>query len=150
MDVTVTITRKDGSKENIQVLCRIDTQDEIGYYENGGIMHYVLRDLRRGGSKVGGCLKTIVVRFNPSPLREGVFLFTGHASVSVLPLPVMGGGVRGGGIQCGILKIYVVSALPPLSPLPLRRRGEIQTGTRGLFTTGVRALISGLYFPQRT
>ena len=51
MDVTVTITRKDGSKEVIQALCRIDTQDEIGYYENGGIMHYVLRDLAMRGSK---------------------------------------------------------------------------------------------------
>ena len=51
MDLTLTITRKDGSKENIQVLCRIDTQDEIGYYENGGIMHYVLRDLASRGNK---------------------------------------------------------------------------------------------------
>ncbi len=49
MDVTLTITRKDGSKQDIQVLCRIDTQDEIGYFENGGIMHYVLRDLAKRG-----------------------------------------------------------------------------------------------------
>jgi aconitate hydratase len=45
MDVSVTITRKDGKKETIKVLCRIDTQDEIGYFTHGGIMHYVLRDL---------------------------------------------------------------------------------------------------------
>jgi aconitate hydratase len=45
MDVTVTITRKDGRKEEIKVLCRIDTQDEIGYFTNGGIMQYVLRSL---------------------------------------------------------------------------------------------------------
>lgn len=51
MDVDVVITRKDGSKETIKVLCRIDTQDEIGYYENGGIMHYVLRDLAAKGAK---------------------------------------------------------------------------------------------------
>lgn len=50
MDVTLTITRKDGSKQDIQVLCRIDTQDEIGYFENGGIMHYVLRDLAKRGA----------------------------------------------------------------------------------------------------
>ncbi|MGZ9109255.1 MAG: aconitate hydratase AcnA [Micavibrio sp.] len=50
MDVTVTITRKDGSKEQIKALCRIDTQDEIGYFENGGIMHYVLRDLAARGA----------------------------------------------------------------------------------------------------
>jgi len=47
MDLTLTITRADGSKEDIPVLCRIDTQDEIGYYENGGIMPYVLRSLSR-------------------------------------------------------------------------------------------------------
>ena len=51
MDVDVVITRKDGSKETIKVLCRIDTQDEIGYYENGGIMHYVLRDLAAKGNR---------------------------------------------------------------------------------------------------
>jgi aconitate hydratase len=45
MDLTVTITHKDGRKEQIPVLCRIDTQDEIGYYANGGIMQYVLRSL---------------------------------------------------------------------------------------------------------
>ncbi|MFN3826956.1 MAG: aconitate hydratase AcnA [Micavibrio sp.] len=51
MDLDVVITRKDGTKETIKALCRIDTQDEIGYYENGGIMHYVLRDLVAKGSK---------------------------------------------------------------------------------------------------
>ncbi len=51
MDVTVTITRKDGSKEQIKALCRIDTQDEIGYYQNGGIMHFVLRDLAAKSAK---------------------------------------------------------------------------------------------------
>ncbi len=51
MDLTLTITRKDGSREQVPVLCRIDTQDEIGYYENGGIMHYVLRDLARKGAR---------------------------------------------------------------------------------------------------
>ena len=45
MDVTITITRKDGKKEQIKALCRIDTQDEIGYFTNGGIMQYVLRSL---------------------------------------------------------------------------------------------------------
>ncbi|HEY0901254.1 MAG TPA: aconitate hydratase AcnA [Micavibrio sp.] len=51
MDVDVIITRKDGSVETIKALCRIDTQDEIGYYENGGIMHYVLRDLAAKGQR---------------------------------------------------------------------------------------------------
>ncbi len=44
-DVTLTITRKDGSKEDVQLLCRIDTLDEIDYFKNGGILHYVLRSL---------------------------------------------------------------------------------------------------------
>jgi aconitate hydratase len=51
MDLILSITRKDGSKEQVPVLCRIDTQDEIGYYENGGIMHYVLRDLASRSAK---------------------------------------------------------------------------------------------------
>ncbi|QQG35991.1 MAG: aconitate hydratase AcnA [Micavibrio aeruginosavorus] len=51
MDVDVIITRKDGSKETIKALCRIDTQDEIGYYTHGGIMHYVLRDLAAKGNR---------------------------------------------------------------------------------------------------
>ncbi len=44
-DVTLTITRKDGSKQDVKLLCRIDTVDEVEYYRNGGILHYVLRDL---------------------------------------------------------------------------------------------------------
>ena len=51
MDLTLTVTRKDGSKQDVPVLCRIDTQDEIRYFENGGIMHYVLRDLAKRGAK---------------------------------------------------------------------------------------------------
>lgn len=42
MDVNCTITRKDGSKENIKLLCRIDTADEIGYFKNGGILQNVI------------------------------------------------------------------------------------------------------------
>ncbi len=44
-DVPVTITRADGSTENISLLCRIDTLDEVDYYRHGGILHYVLRQL---------------------------------------------------------------------------------------------------------
>ena len=29
----------------VPVLCRIDTLDEIEYFKNGGILHYVLRNL---------------------------------------------------------------------------------------------------------
>jgi aconitate hydratase len=45
MDVAVTITRKDGSKEQIAVTCRIDTLDEVEYYRHGGILQYVLRSM---------------------------------------------------------------------------------------------------------
>jgi aconitate hydratase len=41
----LTINRKDGSTEKVELLCRIDTVDEIDYFRNGGILHYVLRSL---------------------------------------------------------------------------------------------------------
>ncbi len=44
-DVNVTIHYSDGSSKNIITLCRIDTENEVQYYENGGILHYVLRRL---------------------------------------------------------------------------------------------------------
>ncbi|MAF29021.1 MAG: aconitate hydratase AcnA [Croceicoccus sp.] len=44
-EVTVKVTRKDGSDFSFDVLCRIDTANEMEYYRNGGILHYVLRKL---------------------------------------------------------------------------------------------------------
>ncbi len=44
-DLTLKITRKDGSMENVAVRCRIDTPIEIDYYQHGGILPYVLRQL---------------------------------------------------------------------------------------------------------
>jgi aconitate hydratase len=44
-DLTLRITRKDGSVENVAVRCRIDTPIEIDYYQHGGILPYVLRQL---------------------------------------------------------------------------------------------------------
>jgi aconitate hydratase len=44
-DLTLKITRKDGSVENISVRCRIDTPIEIDYYQHGGILPFVLRQL---------------------------------------------------------------------------------------------------------
>jgi aconitate hydratase len=44
-DVTLTILRKDGSKQQVTVLLRIDTATEVDYYRNGGILPYVLRQL---------------------------------------------------------------------------------------------------------
>ena len=44
-DLNVTIKMADGSEKEITVLARIDTADELDYYRNGGILHYVLRKL---------------------------------------------------------------------------------------------------------
>jgi aconitate hydratase len=44
-DLTLRITRANGSAENIPVRCRIDTPIEIDYYQHGGILPYVLRQL---------------------------------------------------------------------------------------------------------
>jgi len=44
-DLTVKITRKSGAVENVVVRCRIDTPIEIDYYQHGGILPYVLRQI---------------------------------------------------------------------------------------------------------
>jgi aconitate hydratase len=44
-DLTLKITRKDGTVENVSVRCRIDTPIEIDYYQHGGILPYVLRQI---------------------------------------------------------------------------------------------------------
>ena len=43
--MTLKITRKDGAVENVAVRCRIDTPIEIDYYQHGGILPFVLRQL---------------------------------------------------------------------------------------------------------
>ncbi|WP_053136603.1 aconitate hydratase AcnA [Pseudomonas sp. MIACH] len=45
MNLTLVITREDGSSEKVEVLCRIDTLNEVEYFKSGGILHYVLRQL---------------------------------------------------------------------------------------------------------
>ena len=45
MAVPCTITKSDGSKIELELLCRIDTANEVDYYRHGGILHYVLRNL---------------------------------------------------------------------------------------------------------
>ncbi len=44
-EVTCEIKYKDGTSKKIQVLCRIDTANEVEYYKNGGILQYVLRNM---------------------------------------------------------------------------------------------------------
>jgi len=45
--VTVTMKREDGEEVTFNTVSRIDTGDELGYYNNGGILHKVLRDLAK-------------------------------------------------------------------------------------------------------
>jgi aconitate hydratase len=47
MQLTLTIHRPDGKTEEVPLLCRIDTADEVEYYRNGGILHFVLRNLMK-------------------------------------------------------------------------------------------------------
>ena len=44
-DVMLTITRRDGSTQQVPLLLRIDTPIEVDYYRHGGILPYVLREL---------------------------------------------------------------------------------------------------------
>ena len=43
--VDVEIKFTDGSIKKIKTLCRIDTENEVEYYKNGGILQYVLRKM---------------------------------------------------------------------------------------------------------
>ena len=47
--MTVNIKRADGSSTKAEVLCRIDTLEEVDYFKNGGILQYVLRNLAKAG-----------------------------------------------------------------------------------------------------
>jgi aconitate hydratase len=47
MDVEMVITRPDGSVTKTTLLCRVDTADEVEYFRNGGILHYVLRGMAK-------------------------------------------------------------------------------------------------------
>lgn len=43
--LTVQAESADGSVKEFQVSCRIDTRNELAYYQSGGILHYVLRQM---------------------------------------------------------------------------------------------------------
>ncbi len=42
---TMVITRKNGKKQKVELLGRIDTADEVDYFQSGGILQFVLRQL---------------------------------------------------------------------------------------------------------
>ena len=44
-DLGCTITYEDGATREVELLCRIDTLDELEYYRHGGILQYVLRNM---------------------------------------------------------------------------------------------------------
>ena len=48
-EVLATFTYADGSTVAVPLLSRIDTDTEMDYMRNGGVLHYVLRDLARAG-----------------------------------------------------------------------------------------------------
>jgi aconitate hydratase len=48
-EVPCTITRADGSTTEITLKCRIDTEVELDYVRNGGVLQFVLRNLAREG-----------------------------------------------------------------------------------------------------
>ena len=45
MRLDLRIRREDGEQETVELLCRIDTLNEVEYFRSGGILHYVLRQL---------------------------------------------------------------------------------------------------------
>ena len=49
--LTVAMTRASGQVEQFEVDCRLDTRDELEYYHNGGILHYVLGQLAQEKTK---------------------------------------------------------------------------------------------------
>ncbi len=44
-NIEINIEYPDGSVKSLEVKCRIDTANELEYYKNGGILHYVLRKM---------------------------------------------------------------------------------------------------------
>ncbi|MCH2038954.1 MAG: hypothetical protein MK137_10235, partial [Rickettsiales bacterium] len=45
MEFDCSITYPDGKEQTISLLCRLDTLNEVEYYQNEGILHNVLRNL---------------------------------------------------------------------------------------------------------
>ncbi|MCK5782907.1 MAG: aconitate hydratase AcnA [Desulfobacterales bacterium] len=44
-NLTLTITKTDGSQQNLEVLCRVDTDQEVLFFQSGGILNHVLLEL---------------------------------------------------------------------------------------------------------
>ena len=48
-DITIKVSNSQGEVQDIQVRSRLDTQVEIDYYRNGGVLHTVLRRMLKDG-----------------------------------------------------------------------------------------------------
>lgn len=46
MEVSLIIQRQDASQQEVKLVCCIDTLNEVEYYQNGGILQYVLRNMK--------------------------------------------------------------------------------------------------------
>ena len=44
-DTVTVVFRRDGKEQKVDALSRLDTAAEVQYYKNGGILHYVLRQM---------------------------------------------------------------------------------------------------------
>jgi aconitate hydratase len=69
-NLTIEATREDGSKTRFNVSIRIDTPQEILYYQHGGILQYVLRQLLGGRQKarpIGGAPAVAPETVGPTP-----------------------------------------------------------------------------------
>ncbi len=47
MDLKLVIKRANGTTDSVDLLCRVDTADEVNYYHHGGILQYVLRGMAK-------------------------------------------------------------------------------------------------------
>jgi aconitate hydratase len=47
MELALRIHRANNTIDTLNVLCRVDTLDEVNYYRHGGILHYVLRGMAK-------------------------------------------------------------------------------------------------------
>jgi aconitate hydratase len=57
-DLTLRFTRANKQVESVPVTCRIDTPIEVDYYQHGGILPFVLRQLVAGQGSSPGAITT--------------------------------------------------------------------------------------------
>ena len=56
--VMVLATAADGRVTELSTILRIDTPQEVAYYQHGGILPYVLRQLMQSGARAGRASRT--------------------------------------------------------------------------------------------